>query len=1165
MRNSVILLLGAGSLVLTSMVFNACGYPDYSGFDKPPGGDSSVGDTSQDPTADDAAATPDVTSEDQGAVDVWDAKPDADAAEASDAPDGQQADGDGAVQDDADGGPTGCKNNTECTDPLKPLCEVSTGKCGTCLPLDDKCPAATFCAPATLTCEPGCKSQSDCVPQVDAGTADGGTPGEGGVQDADTTDGSIQTDGGTVQCDLQTHQCIGCLLDSDCVLGTVCKASKCLPGCNQNHGCPSSQTCCSDKCADLSTDMANCGACGTVCAPVPHGTAGCSAGACGVGACDPGWGNCNSSTSDGCEADTVSSLTNCGACDAPCQPAHATGACLVGVCEIATCTQGWADCDLNAGNGCEVNTSSDLANCGACKLVCAALPHASTACVGSVCEVASCDTGYADCNGSSSDGCEKNVQTDTLNCGGCSVECNLTNANATCSAGKCVLASCKSGFADCDAVATNGCEKDILTDAENCGVCGTVCQFTNALAGCVNGACDIVSCLAGWGNCDGIKSNGCEMPTTQDVNHCGSCTTVCSVNHGTPTCNGTTCDVLSCVPNWGDCDGQYATGCEKPLNTLTDCGGCGQPCAPANATGSCSTGLCAITGCSSGYGDCDGNPANGCESNTNQDINNCGTCGNKCPTGCTPKCTMGTCGCSNCPAGSADCDNNPQNGCEINTTNDVNNCGGCGIKCSSSNGTPSCVNSTCQIVCAAGWGNCDNNAANGCETQLNTLANCGVCGKACNSDNGNAACTAGACKITCFNGWGDCDNNPDTGCEVNLGSNTSSCGACGRACAGAHASALACTLGVCTSSCQAGYGNCSQPAAPALDDGCESDLSTSTANCGACGRPCSGSNAASLSCAAGLCVSSCNAGFGNCTTPAAPLADNGCETALTVDAANCGGCGRVCSLVNVNAVACSAGVCSSSCSSGFGNCSKPVAPAADDGCETNVNTNVNNCGACARACSVANAQSTSCTAGSCNPTCVGGFGNCVQPASPTPDDGCESNLNTSTANCGSCGRACSSSYTSTLTCSGGTCSSACQSGHGNCSFPAAPTVDDGCESSFTSCAGSPCCGTLCQGVHDNGQGQTYNDCHALGTVGDPSTYTATMAQEAATAWNSGGTIAWAGCKTGSKTADCYYNKTATQCAVWCYTNNSGSVAGHTYLNATGSTCYCPTSTDATWN
>lgn len=47
-----------------------------------------------------------------------------------------------------------------------------------------------------------------------------------------------------------------------------------------------------------------------------------------------------------------------------------------------------------------------------------------------------------------------------------------------------------------------------------------------------------------------------------------------------------------------------------------------------------------LVGCATGLGDCDGNPANGCETDTTTDEANCGSCGNAC--------TVGTCSASTC-------------------------------------------------------------------------------------------------------------------------------------------------------------------------------------------------------------------------------------------------------------------------------------------------------------------------------------------------------------------------------------------------------------------------------------------------------------------------------------------------------------------------------------
>jgi hypothetical protein len=54
-------------------------------------------------------------------------------------------------------------------------------------------------------------------------------------------------------------------------------------------------------------------------------------------------------------------------------------------------------------------------------------------------------------------------------------------------------------------------------------------------------------------------------------------------------------------------------GCERSLNTLTDCGNCGVACALPNASESCSGGTCQLAGCDYGYENCDGNTLTGCE------------------------------------------------------------------------------------------------------------------------------------------------------------------------------------------------------------------------------------------------------------------------------------------------------------------------------------------------------------------------------------------------------------------------------------------------------------------------------------------------------------------------------------------------------------------------
>jgi hypothetical protein len=44
-------------------------------------------------------------------------------------------------------------------------------------------------------------------------------------------------------------------------------------------------------------------------------------------------------------------------------------------------------------------------------------------------------------------------------------------------------------------------------------------------------------------------------------------------------------------------------------------------------------------------------------------------------------CTMGACGITGCVAGFANCNGNATDGCEVNVQTDLNNCGSCGHHC----------------------------------------------------------------------------------------------------------------------------------------------------------------------------------------------------------------------------------------------------------------------------------------------------------------------------------------------------------------------------------------------------------------------------------------------------------------------------------------------------
>ena len=117
-------------------------------------------------------------------------------------------------------------------------------------------------------------------------------------------------------------------------------------------------------------------------------------------------------------------------------------------------------------------------------------------------------------------------------------------------------------------------------------------------------------------------------------------------------------------------------------------------------------------------------------------MNNCGDCGKKCKpvSYAVAKCSGGYCKYT-CKPGWTNCDNKWDNGCEVDTSKDAKNCGGCGKACKqASNAVSKCLGSKCcEPVCNPGWGNCDGNMwSNGCEKDLTKdVYNCGTCGHKC--------------------------------------------------------------------------------------------------------------------------------------------------------------------------------------------------------------------------------------------------------------------------------------------------------------------------------------------------------------------------------------------------------------------------------------------------
>lgn len=689
---------------------------------------------------------------------------------------------------------TGCTSNADCS--LGTVCDAATR---VCIPgCDDAlaCPTGfTCCASACVNLyldEGNCGSCGTSCSRPNAG-----------VECREATCVIQSCREGFSDCN---HKALdGCEADllaqsTNCgACGYVCSESLvCRSGACASAACSAGFVDCdgtpSNGCeTNVERDVKNCGSCASVCSTV-NGTPSCTAGSCTM-TCNSGWGDCDNNPNDGCESDLATNAAHCGRCDVSCSNDHGSADCADGKC-VPNCGTGFGDCDGVPANGCESPLLTDANNCGKCSNVCS-LPHAIAACTTGSCTVASCAAGWADCNGIADDGCEVNLQIDPLHCGTCSNACSTANGTASCSLGQCSIA-CSSNYADCDKVLSNGCEVDLTRTVAHCAACNHVCpDATNATAVCDKGVCGLSNCTAPYGDCDNDATNGCESNTKTDVKNCGSCGGACSLPHATATCGNGLCAIAKCDEGWGDCNGIAKDGCEQDLlSNLSHCGACNAGCAPDNAVASCSAGKCTITSCAPGYQDCNKDVKDGCEIDTLTNVGNCGACSTACSAvHGTPSCSGGACNIV-CASGYGDCDGLVATGCETSTSSSITHCGKCNNACSPKNATGACLNSNCVIdTCAANFKDCDGAYATGCEANVTTdPSNCLTCRNVCDATNGTPSCSTSGCSITCSPGYKDC-SAAVVGCEANLLTDANNCGDCGRTCT------YGCVNGKCATPC----------------------------------------------------------------------------------------------------------------------------------------------------------------------------------------------------------------------------------------------------------------------------------------------------------------------------------------------------------------------------
>jgi hypothetical protein len=198
--------------------------------------------------------------------------------------------------------------------------------------------------------------------------------------------------------------------------------------------------------------------------------------------------------------------------------------------------------------------------------------------------------------------------------------------------------------------------------------------------------------------------------------------------------------------------------------------------------------------------------------------------------------------------------------------------------------------------------------------------------------------------------------------------------------------------------------------------------------------------------------------------------------------------------------------------------------------------------------------------GLCAPTCVSGWGDCNHPIAPAADDGCETSLN-DVNHCGSCTTVCQPPN-ATPACPNGSCTlKSCAANFFDCNS----NPHDGCECPGTNLidGNNGCCGAMCQVQHANGLGSLFYDCLALGAYSlqlakdaaapyDPNGYSVTTVLKTC----ADGTLMY--CKRGA------IGPVATECACWsygCAANGGACAVGYANKISGPTDCTCLTVAD----
>jgi hypothetical protein len=997
------------------------------------------------------------------------------------------------------------------------LCNGSNATCPGNCSVDANCSAGNYCSGTACVVKKGnggtCAGGNECVSGfcTDGYCCNSGCGAACDACDVSLNEGSctfvpVGSSGSPscmpYVCDGNSQLCPNaCLNDTDCSNGNYCDTfNQCVPRKGNGAACLLSSECLSSFCVDgyccNNSCGADCDACnlsGSLgsCSLALAGSSGSPS--CMPYVCDGGGAGCPGTCSSdaNCSAGNYCNGSTCVAKKANGGTCSGTAECLSGFCVDGYC--------CNAGCGAACNVCDQSGNQGTCMLVSAG-STGSPSCspyvcngVGSLCPT-SC-VNNTDCtSGNFCDGMNK--------CAG------AKGNGGTCTSGlECQSGICADGFC-CDATCGSDCDACDLLNNE-----GACTLMSNGSSG--NPSCAPYVCTGSSQSCPSSCANDNDCASG---NYCSGSTCVAQKSNGGTCTLANECISGNCVDGYC-CDGSCGSACDA-CDLSGNLGSCTLRSNGSNGSPSCLPYVCDGLGAT-----CPGSCSNDSQCNSSYYCSG-STCVLKSGNGSTcsvaNECQSGFCAdgyCCNAACGSA-CD-----ACDLS-----GNLGNCSLASGGSTGSPSCAPYVCSGVSASCPNSClsSTDCASGffCDG-FNQCVLKQSDGSTCNN---SGECTSGFCVD------GYCCNS---GC-------TDGCNACN----------LSGSLGTCSVSPMGNSGNPS--CMPYVCDGmlqtcpsgCSSDTDCST------GNYCNGTSCVPKQSNGATCIGANECSSGNC-----------------VDGYCCNGaCGSACDACNLSG---NEGLCSlmSAGTPGSPSCMPYVCDGLGAGCPVNC-SNDSQCTSgnfCASgACVPKKANGSGCTGAN---ECTGGIcadGFCCNTACGGDCDAC--NLSGSLGTCtvspiGDTGSPSCSPYVcdGMLTSCPNGCvnNSDCASGFvcdinnlcvlgGGCG-PGTADCDmnsgNGCE-----CNTTICCGSNCESQHQNGLGQTFIDCVALGT------HDVTQANKAANAWPGGGTVFSAQCSQGapSNFEKVVCHQTSTECACWAY-ESSGAYSGAGYVrhHTANNSCFCP--------